>query len=193
MHIPVEHLHGHETKREVLARFVIVLSIFLIYFAYVAYRFGVGHGIWITLLTWSFFVLCTPIADAGFLLDFPIRVVAGVRMIKSEALVWLVAIALNVITLLTHPELYENTLVLSVLYHILTNPVPYWLIIVLSFIGTFLSIYFGDELLDVVYHHERAKYILHKDKYKIVAFAIVLLLSLIMYKYFLDEFGIRLF
>ena len=193
MHIPVEHLHGHETKREVLARFVIVLSIFLIYFAYVAYRFGVGHGIWITLLTWSFFVLCTPIADAGFLLDFPIRVVAGVRMIKSEALVWLVAVALNVIALLTHPELYENTLVLSVLYHILTNPVPYWLIIVLSFIGTFLSIYFGDELLDVVYHHERAKYILHKDKYKIVAFAIVLLLSLIMYKYFLDEFGIRLF
>ena len=193
MHIPVEHLHGHETKREVLARFVIVLSIFLIYFAYVAYRFGVGHGIWITLLTWSFFVLCTPIADAGFLLDFPIRVVAGVRMIKSEALVWLVAVALNIIALLTHPELYENTLVLSVLYHILTNPVPYWLIIVLSFIGTFLSIYFGDELLDVVYHHERAKYILHKDKYKIVAFAIVLLLSLIMYKYFLDEFGIRLF
>ncbi|HIP74206.1 MAG TPA: hypothetical protein EYH14_00960 [Euryarchaeota archaeon] len=193
MHIPVKHLHGHETKREVLLRFLVVLAIFLAYFAYVAHRFGVGHGIWITLLTWSFFVLCTPIADAGFLLDFPIRVVTGIRMVKSEAIVWLIAIAINVFTLLTNPGLYEKTIILSVFYHILTNPVPYWLIILLSFAGTFLSIYFGDELLDVVYHHERAKYLLHRDKYKLIAFVIIFFLTLVIYKYFLDEFGIHLF
>lgn len=193
MHIPLEHLHGHETKREVFTRFLIVLSVFLIYFAYVAYRFGVGHGLWITFLTWSFFVLCTPIADAGFLLDFPIRVFTGIRMIKSEAIVWLIAISLNVVTLLTHPELYEKTLLLSVFHHILTTPFPYWSIIFLSFIGTFLSIYFGDELLDVVYHHERAKYILHRDKYQIIAFFAVFLLTITVYNYLLNELGIHLF
>ncbi len=193
MHIPRKHLHEHETKREVLTRFVLVLIIFLLYFAYVSYRFGVGHGLWITLLTWSFFVFCTPVADAGFLLDFPLRVITGIRMIKSEALVWTFVILLNVVTLATHPELYEKTLILSIFYHILTNPVPYWSIIILSFIGTFLSIYFGDELLDVVYHHERTKYLLHKDKYQVVAFLAIFLLTLAVYNYLLNELGIHLF
>ena len=193
MHVSLEHLRGHETKREVLTRFLIALFVFLAYFVYVAYRFGIGHGIWITLLTWSFFVLCTPVADAGFLLDFPIRVLTGIRMVVSETIVWLIAIGLNVVTILTHPEMYEKTLLLSVFHRILTTPFPYWLIILLSFIGTFLSIYFGDELLDVVYHHERARYILHRDKYRIVAFLVVFLLTLVMYRYLLDELGIHLF
>jgi len=193
VHIPRRHLQEHETKREVLTRFVIVLTVFLLYFVYVAHRFGVGHGLWITFLTWSFFVFCTPIADAGFLLDFPIRVLTGIRMIKSEALVWTIAITLNVVTLATHPEIYERTLILSVFHHILTQPFPYWSIIFLSFIGTFLSVYFGDELLDVVYHHERANYILHKDKYQIVAFLAIFLLTLAVYNYLLNELGVHLF
>ncbi|NPA86609.1 MAG: hypothetical protein GXO00_01220, partial [Candidatus Diapherotrites archaeon] len=158
-----------ETHREALRKFIIVLLVFLAYFAYVAYHYGVKDGLIITLLTWSFFVLSTPIADAGFLLDFPLRILTGMRMVKAEMIVWAIAISLNVYFVLFHPEVYQTTTLLQVFYHILTHPIPYWSIIVLSAIGTFLSVHFGDELLDVFFHSERRKYFLHKEKYELVA------------------------
>ncbi len=60
-------------------------------------------------LTWSFFVLCTPVADAGILLDFPLRLLFGIRMIVSELAVWALAIVLNLATLMLAPEYYQTT------------------------------------------------------------------------------------
>ena len=48
------------------------MGLFFLYFVYLVYEYGIEDGGMVTLLTWSFFVLCTPVADAGFLLDFPI-------------------------------------------------------------------------------------------------------------------------
>jgi hypothetical protein len=59
----------HETKRHILIKFLLVLFVFIIYFGFIALK----DGFYVTILTWSFFVLCTPVADAGFLLDFPFR------------------------------------------------------------------------------------------------------------------------
>ena len=70
---PIKHLVKHHTKREVLFKFLILLGILLAYASLVVWQYGLKDGGMITLLTWSFFVLCTPIADAGFLLDFPLR------------------------------------------------------------------------------------------------------------------------
>ncbi|MCA9353073.1 hypothetical protein KC901_02720, partial [Patescibacteria group bacterium] len=63
----------HETKRNALIRFALVLILFVGYFAFIAFRYGLENGFLVTAGTWSFFVLCTPVADAGFLLDFPLR------------------------------------------------------------------------------------------------------------------------
>ncbi len=172
---------------------MVALVIFTAYFVYVTLHFGVEKGIVITLLTWSFFVMCTPIADAGLLLDFPLRILTGIRMIKAELLVWAFAITLNVLFLLFNPSVYESTALLRLFHHILTTPVPFWLIIILSAAGTFLSIHFGDELLDVLFHSERRKYFLHKEKYELVAYLAIILLIVAIYDYLLNELGIKLF
>ena len=175
-----------------MRRFLIALAIFLAYFVYVVNEFGLEKGVHVALLTWSFFVLSTPIADAGLLLDFPLRILTGIRMIYAEVVVWIIAIAMNVYSLLFTPEIYQTTTLLQLFYHILTNPFPYWAIIVLSCIGTFLSIHFGDELLDVIFHRERVKYFTHKEKYELIALLAVFLLVLAFYNFLLQELGIKL-
>jgi hypothetical protein len=76
-------------------------------------------------------------------------------MLFSEIAVWTLAITLNVVTLLFFAEYYETTKLTMLLQAILTTPFPYWAIILLSGTGTFLSIRFADELMDVVHHRDR--------------------------------------
>jgi hypothetical protein len=57
---------------------------------------------------------------------------------------------------------------------ILTTPVPYWFVIFLSGIGTFLSIRFGDELMDVLHHEDRYFYLRHHFKHEILLFVFFL-------------------
>lgn len=123
------------------------------------------------LLTWSFFVLRTPIADAGFLLDFPLRLLFGIRMVISEAVVWLIANLTNVLTLYFAAHYYETTIVTRLLHQIITTPFPYWGVVLLSGAGTFLSIRFGDELMDVIHHRDRSFFHSHQFKHEIILFA----------------------
>lgn len=57
-------------------------------------------------------------------------------------------------------------------------------------IGTFLSIYFGDEMLDVATHRDRAKHHRHGMKYRIIATLTLFLLALLAYYYLLDSLDI---
>jgi len=68
-------------KRQLLMKFFLLCLLMFGYFAYLSYEYDLLTGGIAALLTWSFFVLCTPIADAGFLLDFPLRLLFGIRMI----------------------------------------------------------------------------------------------------------------
>ena len=76
---------------------------------------------------------------------------------------------------------------------ILLNPIPFWFIIILSAAGTFLSVYFGDELIDIAKHKDRKKHFAHKNKhiFLLASFGIVVLI-LIMYYVLLSELGISL-
>lgn len=113
----------------------------LLYGVFVSYKFGFESGFLITALTWSFFVLCTPIADGGIIIDFPVRLLTNIKMIYSEIAVWVVAISINIYAFTQQREIYSTTLILDLFEHILSQPFPYWIIILLSAIGTFLSIY----------------------------------------------------
>ncbi len=157
-------------SHQVLIKFVVLLLILVSYFSYLTYQYDLLTGGIASLITWSFFVLCTPVADAGFLLDFPIRVLFGIRMIWSEIVVWAIAIAINVCALTYFSEFYDVTLVTQTMKVILTNPSPYGLVIVLSGVGTFLSIRFGDELMDVLHHKDRLYYLRHHFKHEITLF-----------------------
>lgn len=191
--IPARHeLVKHPTKRKVFFKFVGVVLVFVGYFLFVAGRLGFENGFYVTILTWSFFVLSTPIADAGFLLDFPLRLLLGVRMVVSESVVWVIAITANVLALSFKPELYKSTDLLEVFQKILENPWPYWTIIVLSAVGTFMSVIFGDELIDKVQHHDRKIYKKHKSKYRIAVMAFIIAGAVILYDILLKQLGYNL-
>ncbi len=182
---------NHETKRNVLFRFLGVLLVVISYFFYVSYHFGVGNGFFVTLLTWTFFVFCTPIADAGFLLDFPIRLLIKIRMIYSEIFVWVLSASLNIFALFYSAEIYQKTFLLKLFYNILVHPFPYWLIIFLSAIGTFLSIYFGDELMDKVRHKERKKFQKHGGKHRKIVLLFILVAIILLYYLLIELMGMK--
>jgi len=182
----------HETKKSVLSRFLIILLILAIYFIFVSIRYGLNNGFMVTLLTWSFFVFCTPIADAGFLLDFPIRLITKIRMVFSEIFVWAIALIINIYALTFRKEIYQKTILLKIFKHILLNPFPFYSIIFLSALGTFLSIYFGDELIDVAKHKERKKYIKHKNKYKLIVVLFIIAVVIFFYEHLIKELGIKI-
>lgn len=183
----------HETKRHALIRYITILVLFIIYLSLMIWKYGITNGILVSLLTWSFFVLCTPIADAGFLFDFPVRIITGMRMVYSEVLVWVFAIVLNIIAIEKFQYIYNTSKILEIFYTILTNPVPYWIIILVSAFGTFLSITFGDELLDVMFHHEREKWKKHKIKYHITLIIFLFIIVFLLYGYLIEKLFGNLF
>ena len=158
-------------KRQVLIKFGLLCAVMVGHFGYLNYQYDLATSGIVALLTWSFFVLCTPIADAGFLLDFPLRLLFGIRMVVSEIAVWAIALGVNGAALVLWPEAYGTTALTRGLFTILTHPIPYWTVIALSAIGTFLSIRFADELLDVVHHRDRDFFHSHQFKHELVLFA----------------------
>jgi len=178
-------------QHQVIIKFLLLSFVLFAYFVYLTLKYDLLTGGIASLLTWSFFVLCTPIADAGFLLDFPIRILFGVRMVISEILVWAIAIIINIFSLMYFSELYETTFITQLMKVILTTPFPYWIVIFLSGIGTFLSIRFGDELMDVLHHKERYFYLRHHFKHEILLFIFFLVVLFAYYEIF-STLGITL-
>lgn len=182
----------HETKRRSLIKFLVIFLVVVAYFVFISFKYGIENGFPITILTWSFFVFCTPIADAGFLFDFPIRILANIRMIYSEIIVWCTAILINAYFLIFDKGVYKSTKLLALFKYILVHPFPLWLIILISAAGTFTSVYFGDELIDVVKHKHRKKYEKHKNKYlMIVAVFSLLIILLVLYYSLISGLGIN--
>lgn len=161
-------------RMQIFIKFVLLCGLLVGYFGYLSYEYGVATGGVAALLTWSFFVLCTPVADAGFLLDFPLRLLFGIRMVVSEIAVWGVALGLNAVMLLYAPSYYKTTILTEILHKIFITPFPYWGVIVLSGLGTFLSIRFGDELMDVIHHRDRSYFHSHHFKHELILFAFFL-------------------
>ncbi|HHH14333.1 MAG TPA: hypothetical protein ENJ78_01340 [candidate division WWE3 bacterium] len=190
--IKVKELVKHSSKKRIFVKFLVLVAILSLYTAYLSLKFGLLEGGILGMLTWSFFVLCTPIADAGFLLDFPLRVFFKIRMVFSELLVWAVAISLNLVLLITNPNVYQQTFITSLLKDILIHPYPYWIIIFISAIGTFLSVQLGDELLDLVHFKDAKANHNHAWKFEIFFLLFVFFLTILAYQHLLKSLGIQL-
>lgn len=173
-----------------IRKFILVILLLIIYFLYISWKFGWKQGLTITVLTWSFFVFCTPISDAGIILDLPLRLITGIRMLHAEMMVWFIAGVINLYILIHNPEAYQSTLLLQIFHRILIHPIPYWSVILLSAIGTFLSVMFGDELLDQL--TDRAFYNKHKNKHRLIIFIVLILLIIIIYEHLITEMGIKI-
>lgn len=168
-------------RKTVLYKFVLLCIVMVGYFFYLTYQYDLLTGGIASAITWSFFVLCTPIADAGFLLDFPVRLLFGIRMLFSEVAVWVIAVSINVISLFYFVDYYQTTKLTRIFHVILTNPYPYWAVVLLSGMGTFLSIRFADELMDVVRHRDRDYFHHHSFKHEII---MIVFFIVVLYGYY---------
>lgn len=182
----------HETHKETIFKFLGLIFILVAYFGYVSWKFDAATGFGLALLTWSFFVLCTPVADGGFIIAFPIRLLFGIKMATTQVIVWFIAIGINFYMLTASKDTYELTFLTQLLKHILTQVYPYWSILLISIIGTFISIYFGDEMMDVASHKHRDKYHKHGFKYRIILVLGLGVLTIFAYYYLLSSLNISI-
>ncbi len=182
----------HETHRETLLKFIALALILVAYFLYMSWKYDASTGFSVALLTWSFFVLCTPVADGGFILAFPIRLLFGIKMSITQVVLWFVAIVINIFMLVSASSTYDLTFLTRLLKHILTMPYPYWSILMLSAAGTLLSIYFGDEMMDVASHKNRVLHHRHGLKYQTILVAGLGILTVVSYYYLLISLNIVL-
>jgi len=113
-------------------------------------------------------------------------------MVYSELIVWAVAISANVYFLIFNPEIYSKTLISNTFYKILTKPWPNYLIILLSAFGTFLSLYFGDELLDILENSQRVRYLKYRSLLSLATGIFLVVIFYYLYKYFLNLFGLNI-
>lgn len=178
-------------QREQVVKYLLLLGVLLAYFGYLSYEYGFASGGIVALLTWSFFVLCTPIADAGFLLDFPVRLITGLRMVFCELIVWLLAFSINGAVLVFAEDAYEKTALMRLFHEILTTPWPYWGIVVLCCAGTFLSVIFGDEVLDVASHKDKKTYHQHGFKWRLLAILSFFGLIVAAYYHLIESLGVE--
>lgn len=173
-------------------KFLLLLLIIAAYATFVSVKFGIQDGLSVTLLTWAFFVTCTPIADAGFLVDFPVRIAIGLKMLWSEVVVWVLAAIIIVSNLVLNPVIFENTLALNVLYTVVTNPWPLWLIVVVSAAGTFLSIHIGDQIFSMVAARYHKTHIARLQVKRFVIEATVFVVVIALYAWLLHATGIAI-
>ena len=167
-------------KHSSFAKFMVLVAVLVGYLLFAVHQFGLSNGILVAVLSWSFFVFCTPIADAGFMLDFPIRLITGLRMLVIEVGVWVFAAALNVFALIFFPEVYQKTVLLELFHKIITTPCPLFLIILLSGFGTFSSLVVGDDAFDLAVAKNK-KEVAKKEKQQLLRSAIVFGGTLVLY------------
>jgi hypothetical protein len=182
----------NETHRETLLRFIALLLIFAAYFVYMSWKYDASTGFTVAILTWTFFVLCTPIADGGFILAFPVRLLFGIKMSITQVVLWFVAIGINIFMLISESNAYDLAFITKLLKHILTNPYPYWSILILSATGTLLSIFFGDEMMDVASHKTREIHHRYGLHYRTLLVLGLGTLTIVAYYYLLDSLNVVL-
>ena len=171
-----------------LIKFLSLLTVLVSYFSYVSYHYGIETGWVVTAITWSFFVLCTPIADGGFLIDFPVRFLFNVKMLHTEIFVWVLAITISSLTFWLHPQYFEVNVLTKIFYQILSHPWPFWSVILLSLIGTFASIVLADNIYDAFIFKDGLKL----QKKKIVLMAVIFGLTFYVYHQILLSLGINI-
>lgn len=182
----------NETHSESLLKFAALISIVTAYFLYMSWKYDASTGFGVSILTWSFFVLCTPVADGGFILAFPVRLLFKIKMAYTQIVLWFVAIGINVFYITTSPDSYDLTFITRLLKHILSEPYPYWSILIISALGTFLSIYFGDEMMDVASHKEREVNHRHGVKYRTIIVLGLGIITVVAYYYLLSSLHVVL-
>lgn len=185
----VKTTHPRPHHRNELLRFTAVLAVLVAYAAFTIQSYGIEQGLGVTGLTWAFFVFATPIADGGFLIAFPIRLITGIRMLYTQVGVWLFGVALVASYLIYSPGTFDKTPLLELFHMIIVTPWPLSFILVLSAIGTFISIKFDDDVVDVATAKHKA-HALRRSRRKLYLNVAIFVSTFILYLVLLSVTGI---
>ncbi|MCK4265485.1 hypothetical protein KAW80_03965 [Candidatus Babeliales bacterium] len=105
----------------------------------------IKYNIWIALhlsfLTWSFFVLCLPVARGKILIGKPYFYITKKQLKYPEAFSWIIALTGNMLTLAISSNPYWKTTITNLLYLIMQKPWPLWLVIIACGFATFFDSY----------------------------------------------------
>ncbi len=113
-------------------------------------------------------------------------------MSRTQLVLWFVAIGINVYMLKYSVASYDLSFLTSLLKKILLEPYPYWSILLISALGAFLSIFFGDEMMDVTMHENREKHNTYKINYRVILVVGLAALTVVAYYHLLNGLNISL-
>lgn len=138
-----------------LARHIsFVLIVIFIFFLYPFITFGFTQGLLVGLLTWSLYVLSLPAAHGYYIFGSLARFI-GTKPWQTEPLMLMSAIILNVVMSILYRPIYQSTFFTIHLFRIISKPNPYWLMIVISSLGTLYPYLVGDHQFMAHYKYHR--------------------------------------
>jgi hypothetical protein len=102
-------------------------------------EYGYSAGLHATFLMWSFFVLCLPIARGSIIFGVPFEICMRKRLFVPEVLSWCIALSGNFASYKIASGTYYKTNLTHLLLYIIDNPWPYWIIVGVCGVATFMS------------------------------------------------------
>jgi hypothetical protein len=131
------------TKFQLIRFFLYVFFIISIVFVFWAKFGALKPAIQTVMLAWSMFILCIPYSHGRIILGVPYKIITGRTAAYPEAIMWLMAVVLNIIAYISIPYVYFYTTFNHMLFRIITTPWPYWILILVCAFGTFYKFLVG--------------------------------------------------
>lgn len=131
-----------------------ILIVVLVFFFYPCVTFGMAQGILVGFLTWSLYILALPAAHGYYVFGSFARFI-GLKQWHPEPVMFLAAIILNVVVCIVFRPIYKSTFFTIHLFRIITKPNPYWLMVVISSLGTLYPYLVGEQQFNLHYRYHR--------------------------------------
>jgi len=141
-------LRKYFSGSQLLPKFVISLAFFCllcIIFVYQIYLYGFAVGSYISLLIWSLYILCIPVAHGRFFIGTPLHYFTG-RHYLPELFIWTLAASLNIFTFIFIPRVYQTSMLTYFLYRILITP-RYWSLLLITLCGVWYRLMARSKLI----------------------------------------------
>ena len=122
-------------------RLIFFLTFFSLIGLNLTWQCGLQRGLLLTFLTWSFYILCLPLSNNAVITTAILRPFSRDAVRYAKFIPWAIALVLNVIVYIFVPYAYLMSATTFLLYRIIANPWPYWLIIITSGLGGLYSVY----------------------------------------------------
>ncbi len=100
---------------------------------------GFFYGLYVTTLIWTFFVLCMPMPRNGALTKSVMGIFTSRALQKAGLISWGIALGFNLLTTIFAPYLYVSSVTTFILYRVVSNPWPHWIILFSSLLPSFFK------------------------------------------------------